>query len=578
MFFNTFKMKWKSYSVCFLIFIISLLGCTKVLDVKNVSAFNPAEVWNDPQLAQAYLTNLYPKVFGGWPVNNGSNADELFGNLGVDAVTTNSDSFKMWPYVTIRNINILLSEIDKGGLSASAKDPIKGQAYFMRAFLYFNAVIYHGGVPIIDKPQEINDDLMVKRNSTKECFDFIESDLQKAATLLPDKYTGGNRGKIDKATVLAYLGRVLLYKASPQFHPTNPYSNTDWAGAYEANKLAKDQLAALGYDLNPDYAGIWSKNNKGNEEVIFSVIYKKPNKTNGRLEDNCRPLSESKNSTGGDQPIWEMIEAYPMKDGFQPGSSPTYSYNLQTYWKNRDPRFYASVVYNGATYELSGKAGRKQYTATGVAHQDDVFGPGQNYPRTGFYPLKGMDPTLSQTEVTNNETDWIELRYAEVLLNFAEAANETGKTNEALGVLVRIRKRAGIDPGANNLYGLGASLSKDEMRKAIYRERRIEFIFEGKRFNDLRRTRSLNEIDGMRKNGLLSILKDGKNPTDGDTYLLKPEDFSYRILPLLGNGTNVMSTPNTYYFFPIHKTEIDKNPNLLQNIGWDGGTFNPTLE
>jgi hypothetical protein len=189
-----------------------------------------------------------------------------------------------------------------------------------------------------------------------------------------------------------------------------------------------------------------------------------------------------------------------------------------------------------------------------------------------------MDPTLSQTEVTNNETDWIELRYAEVLLNFAEAANETGKTNEALDVLVRIRKRAGIDPGANNLYGLGASLSKDDLRKAIYRERRIEFIFEGKRFNDLRRTRSLNDIDGMRKNGLLATLKDGKNPTDGDTYLLKPEDFTYTILPLLGNGTNVMSTPNTYYFFPIHKTEIDKNPNLLQNMGWDGGTFNPTLE
>jgi len=557
---------------------MSSLGCKRILDIENVSAFNPNKVWNDAQLAQAYLNNIYPNVFGGWPVNNGGNADELFGNLGVDAVTVNNTSFKRWPYATVRNINVLLSEIDRGGISATAKDPIKGQAYFMRAFLYFNTVIYHGGVPIIDKPQNINDDLMVKRNSTKECFDFIESDLQKASALLPERFTGDHRGKIDKATVIAFLGRVLLFKASPQFHPANPYGNTDWIKAYEANKLAKDQLTALGYDLNPDYAGIWNKNNKGNKEVIFSVVYKKPNKINGRQEDNCRPLSESKNSTGGDQPIWEMIQAYPMKDGFEPGFSPTYAYNLQTYWMNRDPRFYASVIYNGATYELSGKTGRKQYTAAGIAHQDDVFGPGQNHPRTGFYPLKGMDPTLAQTNVTNNETDWIELRYAEVLLNFAEAANETGNTNEALDMLLRLRKRAGIEPGANNLYGLGTGLDKDEIRKAIYKERRIEFIFEGKRFDDLRRTRRLNETDGMRKNGLLATLKDGKNPLDGSVYLLKPEDFTYRILPLLENGTNMMSTPNSYYFFPINKIEIDKNPNLIQNVGWDGGTFNPTLE
>jgi hypothetical protein len=571
-------MKKISYTVCFLAFFISLSGCKRILDIENVSAFNPNKVWNDAQLAQAYLINIYPNVFGGWPVNNGGNADELFGNLGVDAVTANNTSFKRWPYATVRNINVLLSEIDKGGLSPAAKGPIKGQAYFMRAFLYFNTVIYHGGVPIVDHPQNIDGDLMVKRNSTKECFDFIESDLQKASALLPDRYTGDHRGKIDKATVIAFLGRVLLYKASPQFHPANPYGNTDWIRAYEGNKQAKDQLTALGYDLNQDYAGIWDKNNKGNKEAIFSVVYKKPNKINGRQEDNCRPLSESKNSTGGDQPIWEMIKAYPMKDGFEPGFSPTYAYNLQTYWTNRDPRFYASVVYNGATYELSGKTGRKQYTAAGIAHQDDVFGPGQNYSRTGFYPLKGMDPTLGQPDVTNNETDWIEIRYAEVLLNFAEAANETGNMNEALDMLLRIRKRAGIEPGANNLFGLGAGLSKDDMRRAIYRERRIEFIFEGKRLNDLRRTRSLNETDGMRKNGLLATLKDGKNPADGAAYLLKPEDFTYRILPLLGNGTNMMSTPNTYYFFPINRVEIDKNPNLVQNVGWDGGTFNPTLE
>lgn len=559
--------------------LIILSGCKKILDVENITAFDPGKVWNDPQLAQAYLTDLYAKTLpGGWPVNNGNNADELAGNLGAGAVTTANNLFKTWPYATIRNINILFSEIDKGSLTDANKGSIKGQAYYLRAWAYFNMVVIHGGVPIIDKPQGVNDDLLVPRNSTKECFDFIETDLQKALALLPGKFTGDDRGRVDKASVLAFLGRVLLFKASPQFHPSKPFDNTDWAKAYDANKLAKDQLAAMGYGLVANYASIWDKTNKGNKEVILSIVFKKPNKSNGRQEDASRPLSESKNATGGDQPVWEMIEAFPMKDGYPSGSSPNYNYSLQTYWQNRDPRFYASIVYNGSIYELSNKTGRRQYTAKGIATNEDMFGPGQLFNRTGFYPRKGMDPSLLQAAVNENETDWIELRYAEVLLNFAEAANETGRSAEAVSALIDIRKRAGIEAGLLNLYGLSTGLARDQIRDAIYLERRIEFIFEGKRFNDLRRARKLNVTDGMSKRGLLSVLKPGKNPADGATWLLLPEDFTYSVLPLLSNGTNVMSTPNTYYFFPIQRVEIDKNPKLLQNAGWDGGTFNPALD
>ena len=572
-------MNAKIFLIAFSVSHLLFSGCKKVLDVENISAFDPNKVWSDPQLAQAYLTDLYSRSLpGGWPLNNGANADELAGNLAAGAVTTANSAFKSWPYATIRNINILFSEIDKGSLPDVVKNPIKGQAHFLRAWVYFNTVVLHGGVPILKEPQGLKDDLFVVRNTTKECFDFIESELQNAMTFLPDKYTGDNRGRADKATALAFLGRVLLFKASPQFHSTNPYNNADWTKAYEANKKAKEDLAALGYGLVANYASIWDKNNKGNKEAILSVIFRKPNKSNGRAEDASRPLSESKNATGGDQPIWQMIEAFPMKDGYQPGASPTYAYNLQTYWMNRDSRFYANVVYNGAIYELSNKAGRRQYTVKGIATNEDMFGPGQLFNRTGFYPRKGMDPSLLQAAVNENETDWIELRYAEVLLNFAEAANETGHTNEAIQVLIEIRKRAGIEAGAGNLYGLATALTREQVRDAIYHERRIEFIFEGNRFNDLRRARRLNVIDGMSKTGLLAELKAGKNPADGLNYSLLPEDFNYTVLPLLSNGTNVMATPPAYYFFPIPKAEIDKNPKLLQNTGWDGGTFNPVLD
>lgn len=574
-------MKSLTYTLYLICISLSLSGCKKSLDLKNTGAFDPASVWNDPQLANAYLTNLYATTLpSGWPVNSGGNADELSGNLPEGAVSTNNALFKSWPYDLIRNINILLTEIDKGTLPAGTKEKMKGQAYFLRAWVYFNVVKLYGGVPILEQPLGVKDDLSAGRNSTKACFDFIEADLNKAINALPNQYIGGDRGRIDKAASLAFLGRVMLYKASPQFHPSNPYGNTDWPKAYEANKMAKVQLAGMGFGLNPDYAAIWAKNNKGNKEAVMSVLFMAPNRMNGRLENQCRPLSESIDASGGDQPVWEMVAAYPMKDGLQPGISLKYPYDLQTFWKDRDPRFYASVVYNGSIYELSRIAGRRQYTANGVASIDDVFGGGEqgDFHRTGFFPRKGMDPGLLKSEVTKNETDWIEIRYAEVLLNFAEAANETGKSNEALEALIQIRKRAGIEAGADQLYGLGGSIGTAEIRDAIYFERRIEFIYEGQRFNELRRTRRLNEIDGMRKNGLLATLKSDKAAEDGKTFKLLPEDFTYKIQPLFSNGTNLMSAPERYYFFPIPRVEIEKNPKLLQNKGWDGGTFDPTLE
>jgi len=554
-------------------------GCNKILDVENIAAFDPNVVWNDAQLANAYLADLYARTMpSGWPVNNGQYADELVGNLGAGDVTPQNDAFKVWPYGTIRNINILLDEIDKGALTDEVKDPIKGQAYFLRAWNYFNMVAMHGGVPIIEKPLGLTDELMVTRNSTKECFDFIEADILRGMELVENQYTGDNRGRADKASMKAFLGRVLLFRASPQFHPDNPYTNQDWPRAYEATKAAKDELAAWGYQLIDDYSAIWDKDNKGNPEAVLSVVFRRPNKMNGRQEDGARPLSESKNSTGLDQPIWEQVAIFPMKDGYLPGSSPNYNYDLQTYWENRDPRFEASLVYNGDIFELSNKAGRRQYTANNIATREDMFGPGQLYNRSGFYPRKGLDPTLLQASVNENETDWIEIRYAEVLMNFAEAANETDHPAEALQVLREIRQRAGIEPGPMDHYGLPAVMNKEEIREAIYHEKRIEFMFEGHRFRDLRRARKLDEVDGMSKHGLLAELKPGEDPTDGALNLLTPDDFTYSVIPLLSNGTNLMSLPTTYYFFPLSRNELDKNPNLEQNSGWEGGTFNPTLD
>jgi starch-binding outer membrane protein, SusD/RagB family len=576
----------KKIIICTLVLFISLLisSCEKILDVKNLSAFNPSDTWNNQTLANAYLTDLYASASPGWSNNSasdngvdnyGRSADESIGILAESFVQTTNSNLKYWPYTTIRKINVLLNEIDEGSLSDDVKDVIKGQAYFLRAYQYFTAVKYHGGVPIIKTPQLLTDDLMVSRNTTNECFDFIIEDLDNAISTLPNHYTGSDYGRIDKAIALAFKGRVLLYKASPQFNPSNPYGNAYWQDAYTATKAAKDQLETLGYGLVSNYDDIFLT--EQHKEAVWPIVYTNPGKLNYR-ERGTRPLVESVDATGYDQPIWELVESYPMLDGKQPGSSSKYLYDVQTYWQDRDPRFASTIIYNACPCPLAGVAGRRVYTdgLVGNSSVDGMISTTTAFCRTGFFCRKGLDLTLTKAQVGLNAIDWLEIRFAEVLMNYAEAANETDHPDAALAVLKQIRQRAGIEPGIDGMYGITAT-TKEEIRAAIVLENRIEFAFEGsKRFWDLRRLRMFSVINGMHKNGLQPVLKTGLDPLASSDYL--PSDFTYTVREPFSLGSQkAMVAPESYYFFPILKDEIEKDPNLIQNTNWESGTFDPTL-
>ncbi len=573
--------------ISLMLVLVIMAGCANILDeVDNLSSYPASGTFDDPITANAFLSNLYAVTLTGWPLNMGNNADESGGIIPTDWITIDNGTMKFWPYAAIRRINIFLKEVPLGKIPVSQQGAMIGQAKFLRAFLYFKMVYYHGGVPIIKEPQELTDDLMVARNTTADNFNFIIEDLDDALSKLPVKYSGSNRGKIDQAAVRAFKGRVLLYKASPQFNSGNPYGNAHWAAAYTANKEAKDFLGQNGYGLLEDFTKIFTT--KGHKENILSVIYHNPVKLNGRREDAVRPLSESKNATGGDQPIWAMAEAFPMKDGRMPGDpQSSYTYSVQSFWKNRDPRFDATMVWNGAIYELSGISGRRQYTMSGIAKSMDAWGfivQGESHYRTGLYTRKGILPALPSVQVDLNDVDWPEIRYAEVLFNYAEAANETGRTSEAMDVLKTIRHRAGIEPGANNLYGLKANMTREEMRNAILAEKYVEMMFEGHRFWDLRRHRMLNKLDGMRKYGIMAMKVNGRTMQEitqadvakANRFELLPEDFEYQVVELITAGQKVTSMPNKYYFFPIQLSHINQNPNLKQNKDW-GGDFNPEL-
>ena len=557
-----------------------MTGCSDVLDINDYESYSPDNVWNDQKLSEAYLTNLYAVTFSGWPVNSGMYADETSGIMGVNYVMPNNDNFKYWPYDKIYKINLMLEGLEGGELKDDLKTKLKGEALFLRAYHYFKALIYHGGIPYITSVQEEGkDDLFVSRNSSAECFELIIKDLDEAIRSLPEHNTGGDYGHIDASAALALKAKILLYKASPQFNPKSMYGNSYVDEAYTVNKEAYETLLKRGYGLVDDYTDVFET--KGHKEAVIAVIYNNPNKKDGRNELTCRPLSQSKDNTGGDQVIWDLVEAYPMKDGKKIGASDKYAYDIQTYWENRDPRFEASQVWNGSVFELSGINGRRQYTVFNIASIDDVFsvqGPGYN--RSGFYPRKGIMESNVQAEVSNNDYDWLEMRFAEVMFNYAEIACSKGITEVGYTVLKQIRERAGIEPGEDGMYGLQPGMNAEEMRLALLDEKRIEFVFEGQRFWDLRRNRMLEQIDGKHKYGLEGEYKGEITPEiqqKANNYELLPEDFAYRIQEVYTSGEKVMSVPDTYYFFPIKRSSIEQNLNLEQNKDW-GGSFNPALE
>lgn len=586
--------------------LLLLARCSKVLDIPNLNGYNPDLVLNDPNVANAYLGNIYSNVFGNWNITLDNQSEQLTGvPYPVNAVTTvaagnlvavpgtgNND----WNtnYNRIRLINQGIVNAKLGGLSEQVKNSLLAQFYFLRSFVFFGLVKTYGGVPYIKVPQDrYTDSLNVPRNTTKECFDFMISDIDSAIALLPRRIapSSADWGRIDRNFAYAFKAKILLYKASPQFNPSNGWNNTYWANAYNANKAAYDTLRTQGYTLISDYGEI--SLSERNSEVVFSVTNQFPNKM-AAWDVGARPGSLSRGNASV-TPTWEMIKAFPMKDG-KSYNDPTGKYytadTLQRYWLNRDPRFDKSVVWNAKVYPVAGTIdGYRQYTSIGIADVLDNFGVNPNSSTrsennnrySGFFILKNCNLALTQAQVQQYDVDFVLMRFAEVMLNYAEAANETGHADEALAILKQIRQRAGIEPGSDGNYGINAN-TREQVRQAIMDERSIELCFEGHRFNDLRRWRMFNVINTKAKNGVESIAVNS-NGTEMPLTTAKQRalanqltetDFKYSLLQTPQSGVRINTIPDTYYFAPIQQSVIAAANKIEQNKDW-GGTFDPTI-
>jgi hypothetical protein len=588
----------KTKNILCSLLVILLCGCS--LDYENTAVINPENVWKDKTMINAFLTDIYGRMMPGWPIN-ANNTDEGMNGVGdmssyARGLITIDNCAVSPSYGNIDRINFFLDQLETVTvLTDEEKKQLRGQALFWRAWDYWGKVFSIGGVPLILHFQDVTniESLFVTRNSTSECVTQIIADLDEAIADLPDQWTGSDYGRIDKGCAMAFKGRVLLQYASPLFNRNNDQSR--WQTAYDANKAAVEFLESVGKGLyQGDFADIWY--DEQNCEVIMVNQFYYPD--HAFDQKNIRPGALTKDNADYNQAIFPLLMAYPKKDGTKlevnlDSLASDEAYNdqfLTDFYMDRDPRFYATIFcpgteYPGADNILPGDlpfwdtrqleqdaSGNYVYTSM-VVDQLGVGGTNSS----GYYQKKGLDE-LTTTEVYNAETDWIEIRFAEVLMNYGECANEIGKTDEALQVLYDIRERAGIEGDSN--YGITAS-TQDEIREAYINERFIEFAYEGKRFSDLRRWMRYDILNDLKyRSSLFPVLKNNDDIENFDfTKYMYDSDvrklFRFDYIECVDMDTQYMFNLDTnHWFYSIAKNVIDRNSKFEQNNEW-GGTFDP---
>ncbi|MBE6332361.1 MAG: RagB/SusD family nutrient uptake outer membrane protein [Bacteroidales bacterium] len=592
------------------------------------------DTWNYPSNGSADNQSKSTEEYSGFGsfVNPDAEMMIMSGTTVPDYFHNQSNNIQNSVWGRIRNINDVIRGINDGSLSQEDKDFFLGQAYFFRAWCYYLMVKWYGGVPIVDTVLEPLESSHYSRNTAKECIEFMVSDLNKSAELLGDfQATGSNWGYITAGTALALKGRVLLLWASPLFNREN--NKERWTNAYEVMTADLQTINNLGYGLyqtssnvnGSDFAAMFSQSGF-NPEALFVTLYNTiqsgDTQKNNPWERTIRP----KNATGsGLNPSAMLVDLFPMSDGKIPAGTGTYTkldassiaYESDYPFMNRDPRFYRTFAFPGVRWAYSGDpckadADNPSYD-TGKNYElwnycwyendDDrsnvqksgYFGDNLLSNGKGMYVRKRTDdldvnasPLYSNWSASSTVSGflysgapYIELRYAEVLLNLAEVCAGSGHLDEAAGYLKQIRQRAGYPAGAEGLDGITANEQK--CMSAVIYERMIELAYEGKRFDDMRRWllfdggANFDEVDGCPSSWKLT-------GWDGNTCTWlgfkqfngqRRENMEFRLCDGLGNGSTTKASdplPKFLAFYgdslPKWTDAADEYPDYFEENGW----------
>jgi hypothetical protein len=575
--------------------------CGDTLDLDPLTELSSDAVWSDPGLTEAYLNDVYFGIGYGF-------GDPMIAGLADEAHNTHGhgDSpmrlsnmtptdLGLWQrdweqpirqfewglvYGRMRDINTLIQEVQEGTvLPEETKETMLGEAYFLRAFFYHNLMRLHGGIPLIDQVFELGSELdqyQVPRNSFEETINFIVSDLDAAASRLTAE--GRREGAATEGAALALKCRVLTYAAS-DLYAQNPsgmaetgYSGGDQQARWQAAEDACQAVIDLGrYSLaqaptSQAYHELFTHNNPSG--IIWGRYF-----TTAGGENHNQGLWVSPNgynSWSGDTPLQEHVDTYEMADGTE------FSWDNPEHaaapYENRDPRLYANVLYNGAEWRPR-PPGLDELDPVGVIQTGWFEMPGQAELRAGLDTREGPVQTWNGTWTGYNLAKfvnrdllpdrqqqfnaWPFIRYAEVLLNYAEAAAELGHTQEAADAVNEVRARVGM-PDVPPDGGPDRTLLE-----RIRQERAVELAFEEHRYFDVRRWMIAPEVytngHGIRVTGRLD--------PNGEPLMYSGEEYRYRYeYEVIQVDERQWS--DQAYFLPIPQDEMDRNPNLVQNPGF----------
>jgi len=576
----------KNIPIIYAMFVMLVLAsCNKqsFLDQTQSTDLNEQVVFADSAYTIDFLSGIYadigfatwPKRFGGGGLDactdeaegTGLGSINTFIQFATGTVNSNIITKDAWttPYTNIRRANILLKNLPNARFGDDIKVRVKAEARFLRAYYYFILLEHYGGVPLMgDEVYGKDDAIPSTRNTFDECVEYIVAECDAAAEDLPWTQTGENYGRITKAACYGLKSRLLLYAASPLFNGESAVTDEQLRaieGYPDANPSRwerAEQAAAQVIEGSGGQYGLYVDNTTEPGYGFYQVFQLRKNSeyilakmqgSNSDLEGIWNPPTFGVSNPGA-RPYLELVNAFGMKNGL-PIDDPASGYDPEQPYKDRDPRFTNTISHDQSLiFHRDGLARRPvniyidQTDPKNIKSGQDAIYKGTP---TGYYTYKMLNRDVA--------ADWFNtytprcfpiIRYAEILLNYAEARNERlAAPDQAVYQAVEaIRERAGLSP-----YQLKTGLSQEAMREIIRNERRKELAFEGHRFFDVRRWMIAAEVESSQLHGT-----EPARTATGTTY--RTIDVRKRVF-----------APRMY-LWPIPQSEVAKSVDLLQNQGY----------
>lgn len=578
-----------------LIVILFFSSCKKFLNEPPLDRITEDAVWKDKALMDTYIYKIYDNMPWSYLQDFSGAGDGSFrfvltdearstydwtsatnnfrpGNWGT---STNSWPMDWWGYWNVYKINYSLQRVEAATvLNQTDKNQRLGELYFLRAATYFELVKRYGGVPIILEPQDPEKtpeaEYFPARNTEKQVYDQVFSDLEKAFDLLPQTW-GNLDGRASKWAAKSLESRAALYAGSIAKYGTVQLNGVvgipaaDAQGYYtRALNASKKVINESGFTLFKKYPD--PANNyyhlfvdETQEETIFRKIYL-PYEKGHEWDIKNVPYSYRIDWGSSLSPLKQMVDSYEvLSTGLLPGESGS-GFNPADPYNNRDPRLWGTIITNNAVFQGSGvqswyatERNGQLDTKPGTGAGKDGMGLHPDVTKTGYYIRKylydGSAPLFTQKYYSGQ--DCIIYRLGELYMNGAEAAVELGNDAEARNLVKPVRERAGLKQNLD--FG---TYSGEVLRDRIRNERKVELAFEDHRYWDLRRWRIATTA--------LSIQAQADRPLrhiDNNGNV----SFTYETV---NAETLKMNFNSRHYYLPIGRSRTNNNSKLVENPGY----------